>query len=169
MDGTLTKMLFLHLPRRHPMGYPDLEIAPVVQCASLLGVGMLFQGTGQRGIAEMLLGEIDSGGVGDDVKKGGGYSLMAGFGLGLVMCSGGGGGGGSGKGGRGIHTRLPGAIGSLSTYEEELGWLMNGGRKKKEKEAGIRKEEKKKGGNAVVQEELLASQRRPRTLLEQVR
>ena len=155
MDGTLTKMLFLHLPSRHPMGYPDLEIAPVVQCASLLGIGMLFQGTGQRGMAEMLLGEIDSGGVGDDVKKGGGYSLMAGFGLGLVMC------------GSGIDGKTRNNINVISTYEEELGWLMNGGRKKKEKEAGIRKEEKKKAGNAVVQEELLASQRRPRTLLEQ--
>ncbi|MEO2192284.1 MAG: hypothetical protein ABGY24_07570 [bacterium] len=147
MDATLTKMLFLHLPSQHPMGYPDLEIAPVVQCASLLGVGMLFQATGQRSIAEMLLGEIDSGGAGDDVKKGGGYSLMAGFGLGLVMST--------GKVNAGQEL-----------YEEELGWLMKGGRKKKGKDTGIRKEEKKKGGNAV-QEELLASQRRPRTLLEQ--
>ncbi len=147
MDATLTKMLFLHLPSQHPMGYPDLEIAPVVQCAGLLGVGMLFQGTGQRSIAEMLLGEIDSGGAGDDVKKGGGYSLMAGFGLGLVM--------GTGK-----------VNDCQELYEEELGWLMKGGRKKKGKDADIRKEEKKKGGNAV-QEELLASQRRPRTLLEQ--
>ena len=147
MDATLTKMLFLHLPSQHPMGYPDLEIAPVVQCAGLLGVGMLFQGTAQRSIAEMLLAEIDSGGAGDDVKKGGGYSLMAGFGLGLVMST--------GKVNDGQEL-----------YEEELGWLMNGGRKKKGKDIGMRKEENKKGGNAV-QEELLASQRRPRTLLEQ--
>lgn len=48
MDSTLTKMLFLHLPARHPIGYPDLEISPVVQCASLIGLGQLYLGSAQR-------------------------------------------------------------------------------------------------------------------------
>lgn len=48
MDAALSKVLHLHLPARHPTGYPDLEIAPTVQCASLMGLGMLFEGTNQR-------------------------------------------------------------------------------------------------------------------------
>ena len=48
MDAALSKMLHLHLPARHPTGYPDLEIAPTVQCASLMGLGMLFEGSNQR-------------------------------------------------------------------------------------------------------------------------
>lgn len=93
MDSTLTKMLFLHLPARHPIGYPDLEISPVVQCAALVGLGLLYQGSSQRSITETLLQEIERTSERDsqnqkqvnDLTKGNeAYSLCAGFALGLV-------------------------------------------------------------------------------------
>lgn len=93
MDSTLTKILFLHLPSRHPIGYPDLEISPVVQCAALVGLGQLYQGSSQKSIAETLLQEIERTNDNDgqnqkqvnDITKGyEAYSLCAGFALGLV-------------------------------------------------------------------------------------
>ncbi len=93
MDSTLTKILFLHLPARHPIGYPDLEISPVVQCSALVGLGQLYQGSSQRAIMETLLQEIERTSENDnqnqkqvnDITKGNeAYSLCAGFALGLV-------------------------------------------------------------------------------------
>ncbi len=48
MDGTIAKMLFLHIPARHPVGYPDLDVAPTMQAAALLGAGLLYRGTCHR-------------------------------------------------------------------------------------------------------------------------
>ena len=48
MDSTVAKMLFLHIPARHPAGYPDLDVAPTVQAAALLGAGLLYRGTCHR-------------------------------------------------------------------------------------------------------------------------
>lgn len=93
MDSTLTKILFLHLPARHPIGYPDLEISPVVQCAALVGLGQIYQGSSQRAIMETLLQEIERTNddenknqkqVNDITKRNEAYSLCAGFALGLV-------------------------------------------------------------------------------------
>jgi len=41
-------MLFLHLPSRHPTGYPELEIAPLVQTAAIIGLGLLYQESGHQ-------------------------------------------------------------------------------------------------------------------------
>jgi anaphase-promoting complex subunit 1 len=43
MDSTTNRMLFLHLPSRHPSTFPELELSPLVQAAALLGVGLLYQ------------------------------------------------------------------------------------------------------------------------------
>jgi hypothetical protein len=48
MDPAVSKMLFLHVPTRHPAGYPELEIAPLVQTAALVGLGFLYQGSKHR-------------------------------------------------------------------------------------------------------------------------
>ena len=47
-DSTISKMLFLHVPTRHPAVYPELELSPLVQSAALLGVGLLYQGSCHR-------------------------------------------------------------------------------------------------------------------------
>ena len=48
LDATVGKMLFLHIPSRHPTSYPELELSPLVQAAALLGVGLLYQGSCHR-------------------------------------------------------------------------------------------------------------------------
>lgn len=48
MDPAVSKMLFLHLPTRHPTNFPELEISPLVQSAALFGVGLLYQGSSHR-------------------------------------------------------------------------------------------------------------------------
>lgn len=48
MDPVVNKMLFLHLPMRHPNNFPEIEISPLVQTAALVGVGLLYQETSNR-------------------------------------------------------------------------------------------------------------------------
>jgi len=58
MDPVISKMLFLHLPNRHPAGYPELEISPLVQTAAVVGLGLLYQGSSHRSIVDILVQEI---------------------------------------------------------------------------------------------------------------
>ncbi|PSC69420.1 anaphase-promoting complex subunit 1 isoform X2 isoform B [Micractinium conductrix] len=100
-DATISKTLLLHLPTRHPSSYPELDISPLVQAASLAGVGLLFQGSCHRVMAEVMLEEIgrrpgaaaqgEDGGQphGAGLHKGvtqdrEGYALAAGLALGLI-------------------------------------------------------------------------------------
>ncbi|GLI61806.1 hypothetical protein VaNZ11_004311, partial [Volvox africanus] len=55
MDPTVTRMLFLHLPARHPTTFPELELSPLVQAAALMGVGLLYEGSAHRVMAETLV------------------------------------------------------------------------------------------------------------------
>jgi len=48
LDPVISKMLFLHIPARHPATYPELELSPLVQASALLGVGLLYQGSCHR-------------------------------------------------------------------------------------------------------------------------
>ena len=48
LDSVISKMLFLHIPARHPATYPELELSPLVQASALLGVGLLYQGSCHR-------------------------------------------------------------------------------------------------------------------------
>jgi hypothetical protein len=41
---------------RHPAAFPEVELSSPVQAAALLSVGLLYQGTAQRLMAEILLG-----------------------------------------------------------------------------------------------------------------
>eukprot|EP00887_Chlorella_sp_A99_P005912 scaffold29.g5912.t1 len=81
--------------------YPELEISPLVQAAALMGVGLLFQGTAHRLMAEVLLEEIGRrpGAASKQEEAGGpdlhqgvtqereGYALAAGAALGLVLLA----------------------------------------------------------------------------------
>eukprot|EP00198_Chlamydomonas_reinhardtii_P004462 XP_001693798.1 anaphase promoting complex subunit 1 [Chlamydomonas reinhardtii] len=55
MDAVVTRMLFLHLPARHPTSFPELELSPLVQAAALMGVGLLYEGSAHRVMAETLV------------------------------------------------------------------------------------------------------------------
>ena len=98
MDPAISKMLFLHLPSRHPAGYPELEIAPLVQTAAIVGLGLLYQESGHQSIAEILVQEIGRSPGAQDANDGRNrtavqqgvtkdceaYALAAGIAIGLV-------------------------------------------------------------------------------------
>ena len=50
-DAAISKMLFLHVPTRHPPTYPELELSPHVQAAAILGAGLLYMGSCHRSAA----------------------------------------------------------------------------------------------------------------------
>jgi hypothetical protein len=74
MDATVSKMLFLHIPSRHPNSFPELELSSIVQSAALAGVGLLYQGSCHRLMAEIMLDEMarrpGSGDAQDGIKSG---------------------------------------------------------------------------------------------------
>lgn len=47
-DAVLSKMLFLHVPGRHPASYPEFEVSALVQAAAVMGLGLLYQQTCNR-------------------------------------------------------------------------------------------------------------------------
>ena len=84
MDAMTSKMLFLHIPARHPASYPELELSTAVQTAALMGVGLLYMGSSHRLMTEILLEEIGRLPSMDSMQDREGYSLAAGLSLGLV-------------------------------------------------------------------------------------
>ncbi|CAI7919194.1 unnamed protein product, partial [Closterium sp. NIES-53] len=84
MDANICKMLYLHIPSRHPPSFPDLELPPSIQTAALVGVGLLHMGSAHRLTTEILLDEIGRKPEGEGSMEREGYSLGAGLALGLV-------------------------------------------------------------------------------------
>ena len=60
MDQDITRMLSIHVRSLQPESSMELEISPNVQTAALLSVGLLYQGTSNRHIVDVLLNEITS-------------------------------------------------------------------------------------------------------------
>ena len=58
MDVTITKMLSIHIDALLPPTSAELDLHHSAQVAAILGVGLLYQGTAQRRMAEVLLSEI---------------------------------------------------------------------------------------------------------------
>ena len=58
MDIVATKMLSIHVDALLPPTSAELDLPHSAQVAALLGVGLLYQGTGHRRMAEVLLSEI---------------------------------------------------------------------------------------------------------------
>jgi len=58
MDLGATKMLSVHVEGLLPPTSIELDIPQNVQVSALLGIGLVYQGTGHRHIAEILLSEI---------------------------------------------------------------------------------------------------------------
>jgi anaphase-promoting complex subunit 1 len=82
-----SRVLFLHVPARHPPGFPELELPPLVQAAAVAGVGLLYSGTGHRLMAEVLLTELAAapGSVDAQPDSREGHALAAGLALGMVV------------------------------------------------------------------------------------
>lgn len=86
MDTTSTKLLSVHIEALLPPTAIELDIPQNIQVASIMGVGLLYQGTAKRHIAEVLLQEIGRppGPEMENCVERESYSLTAGLALGLV-------------------------------------------------------------------------------------
>lgn len=87
MDVSATKALSIHVEALLPPTSTELDVPPVVQVAAVLGIGLLYQSSGQHHIAEVLLGEIGRppGPEMEHYIDRESYALSAGLAFGLVM------------------------------------------------------------------------------------
>ncbi|GLD95101.1 hypothetical protein PINS_up003726 [Pythium insidiosum] len=131
LERSVSKMLCLHIPSLLPAPFAEFSVPASTQTAALLGLGILYQGTGHRLMTELLLAEITrapstvqygaphSGVAGaspaatpfDQLE---GYSLAAGLALGLVVL------------GRGRTTQGDPGLADLA-LEDRLSKLIVGG------------------------------------------
>ncbi|GMF12354.1 unnamed protein product [Phytophthora lilii] len=99
LEQSVSKMLCLHVPSLLPPPFGGFSVPASTQTAALLGLGILYQGTGYRLMTELLLTEIARSPsspqfVGNNSNAGlstasfdqlEGYALAAGMALGLVL------------------------------------------------------------------------------------
>ncbi|OWZ23875.1 Anaphase-promoting complex subunit [Phytophthora megakarya] len=99
LERSVSKMLCLHVPSLLPPPFGGFSVPASTQTAALLGLGILYQGTGYRLMTELLLAEITRSPssaqfVGSNSNAGlstasfdqlEGYALAAGMALGLVV------------------------------------------------------------------------------------
>ena len=84
------KLCLLHLPHLpfSSSSVGDIDVPPVVQAASVAGLGFVYAESGNRKTLEILIKEINIKPVGDKpVGERESYSVSAGFGLGLVCLA----------------------------------------------------------------------------------
>lgn len=86
MDVATTKIMSIHLEALLPPTSTELDVPPMLQVAAVLGVGLLYQGSVHRHIAEVLLGEIGRppGPEMEHCIDRESYALASGLALGLV-------------------------------------------------------------------------------------
>lgn len=58
MDVGTTKLLSIHISALLPPTSTELDVPHIVKVAAVLGIGLVYQGTAHRHIAEVLLSEI---------------------------------------------------------------------------------------------------------------
>jgi anaphase-promoting complex subunit 1 len=92
MDPLVTRLLSLHATRMLPVGSAELNLSPLTQTTSLMGIGLLYCNTQHRRMSEVMLSEIEHAEVDDpavaipqtDNLRDEGYRLAAGFALGYI-------------------------------------------------------------------------------------
>lgn len=84
-DSRISKTLCLHLPALLPPRHWDIEISPLVQTASLAGLGLLHAGSGHRLMAEFLLAELSRKPSSDRCDTREAMALSAAWALGVVL------------------------------------------------------------------------------------
>ncbi|XP_077585962.1 anaphase-promoting complex subunit 1 isoform X1 [Stigmatopora nigra] len=86
MDMTTTSLLSIHIPALLPPTSTELDVPHNIQVASVIGIGLVYQGTGHRHMAEVLLSEIGRppGPEMEYCTDRESYSLAAGLALGMV-------------------------------------------------------------------------------------
>ncbi|KAG9125312.1 Anaphase-promoting complex subunit 1 [Ceratobasidium sp. 392] len=80
-DKATTKLLCVHIPALLPPRAAELNIPHATQIAALSGVGLLYLGTRDRRMAEVMLGEIGKS-DGQDAEA---YAVSAALSFGMVM------------------------------------------------------------------------------------
>uniref|UniRef100_A0A671M1N6 Uncharacterized protein n=1 Tax=Sinocyclocheilus anshuiensis TaxID=1608454 RepID=A0A671M1N6_9TELE len=86
MDMSITRLLSIHIPALLPPTSTELDVPHSVQVAAVVGIGLVYQGTGHRHNAEVLLAEIGRppGPEMEYCTDRESYSLAAGLALGMV-------------------------------------------------------------------------------------
>ncbi|CAM0955935.1 unnamed protein product [Alopecurus aequalis] len=84
MHPAISKMLYFHVPSRHPSSTPELELPTLLQSAAVMGIGLLYEGSAHALTMKILLGEIGRRSGGDNVLEREGYAVAAGSALGFV-------------------------------------------------------------------------------------
>ncbi|MEE6474887.1 hypothetical protein FKM82_010525 [Ascaphus truei] len=86
MDISITRLLSIHIPALLPPTSTELDVPHNVQVAAVIGIGLVYQGTAHRHIAEVLLAEIGRppGPEMEYCTDRESYSLVAGLALGMV-------------------------------------------------------------------------------------
>ena len=84
METNITRMCCVHIPALLPSTYADMEVSSTVQCAAVLGLGLLYAQTSHRMMTEILVAEIGRRPSDRPMHDRECYSLSAGFALGLV-------------------------------------------------------------------------------------
>ncbi|ELT93542.1 hypothetical protein CAPTEDRAFT_175155 [Capitella teleta] len=87
MHMATVKLLSIHLPAFLPPTSTELDVPHSIQVAAILGLGLVYQMTAHRHVAEVLLSEIGRppGPEMENCADRESYSLSAGLALGLVM------------------------------------------------------------------------------------
>ncbi|XP_036402941.1 anaphase-promoting complex subunit 1 [Megalops cyprinoides] len=86
MDMSITRLLSIHIPALLPPTSTELDVPHNVQVAAVVGIGLVYQATGHRHNAEVLLAEIGRppGPEMEYCTDRESYSLAAGLALGMV-------------------------------------------------------------------------------------
>ncbi|CRK87591.1 CLUMA_CG001388, isoform A [Clunio marinus] len=89
MDTKITRMLSIHIEALLPPTAIELDVSHNVQVASLLGIGLIYQSSNKRFIAEALLQEINRppGPEMENYVERESYALSAGLALGMVTLA----------------------------------------------------------------------------------
>ncbi|GAB6031587.1 Anaphase-promoting complex subunit 1 [Chamberlinius hualienensis] len=87
MELATTKLLSIHIEALLPPSSTELDIPHIVQVAAVMGIGLVYQGTAHRHMAEVLMSEIGRP-PGPEMENSSdceSYSVSAGLALGLIM------------------------------------------------------------------------------------
>jgi anaphase-promoting complex subunit 1 len=90
MDGSVTRLLSVHIPALLPPSSCELNISPNVQTTSIFALGLTYLKTCNRRMSELMLAEIGNAQLETsnlEVEQREGYCLTAGFALGLINLS----------------------------------------------------------------------------------
>lgn len=101
MDTQITRLLSVHVTRLLPPGAAELNLSPLTQATSIMGIGLLYCRSQHRRMSEIMLSEIENndpeeGVVEEALLRNEGYRLAAGFALGYINL-------GQGKKLHGLH------------------------------------------------------------------